>query len=385
MNSPRQSQYLHREVRFGEVTYDFCVSHGSWEELRRRLAALDTDRFLLIADQSLPASIMTKVHSHLKVIAPTLIVTTKSNEGTKRLGIIDDLAERAILGGITRQSCVVSLGGGVVGNMAGLLAALLYRGIRLIHLPTTLLGMSDSALSMKQAVNSRNGKNHLGTFYPPVLVWNQLEFLDSLPTEEIRSALCETIKNVICICPERYDEVAGKLRSDGQYSLNAIIEFIELCLEAKTKVMRHDPQEKRQALVLEYGHTVGHALELVSSGRVRHGFAIGVGMLAAARISNLLGFLDRSAETAHRVLLERNGAPTSVSDLTDVEKIMEFVRLDNKRGYLPSQPNKCDFILLDALGMPHSNEGGLIVQVDEEVVRDALESLILSKAALGVM
>ena len=108
-------------------------------------------------------------------------------------------------------------------------------------------------------------------------------------------------------------------------------------------------------------------------------------MLAAARISNLLGFLDRSDETAHRVLLERNCAPTSVSDLADVEQIMHFVRLDNKRGYLPSLSNKCDFILLDALGKPHSNDGGLIVQVDEEVVRDALESLVVSKATIGVM
>jgi 3-dehydroquinate synthase/2-deoxy-scyllo-inosose synthase len=279
---------------------------------------------------------------------------------------------------------VVALGGGVAGNMAGLLAGLLYRGIRLVHLPTTLLGMSDSVLSAKQAVNSRQGKNHLGMFHPPVLVWNQLEFLDSLPAAEIQSALCEMVKNVICICPERYDEVAAKLRPDGRYSPAVITDFIDLCLDAKTRVMRDDPWEKREALVLEYGHTVGHAAEIVSGGTFRHGFAIGVGMLAAARVSGLLGYLSRSDEAAHRFLLQRNGAPTKLPDSLAVEEILRTVRLDNKRGYLRSREGMCDFILLDGLGMPHRGEGTLISQVDEEIVRAGIESVLRREPALDV-
>lgn len=370
-------QQLYREVSFGEVRYDFyvCRGAGSWHELRCRLAALDTDRFLVVADQGLPPALVAEVEANFRAIAPSLVVTAAANEKTKRLATIDELAEHAILGGVTRQSCVVALGGGVAGNMAGLLAGLLYRGIRLIHLPTTLLGMSDSVLSAKQAVNSRQGKNHLGMFHPPVLVWNQLEFLDSLPAAEIQSALCEMVKNVICICPERYDEVAGKLRPDGRYSTETITEFIELCVDAKMKVMRNDPWEKREALVLEYGHTVGHAAEIVSEGKLRHGFAIGVGMLVAARVSTLLGYLDRGDEEAHRVLLERNGAPTRFPDALGIEDILRAVRLDNKRGYLRPQPGRCDLILLDGLGKPHLGENSLINQIDESVVREGLESV----------
>ncbi len=386
MSSPRLTLQLHREVRFGEVCYDFCVSSGSGSgrELRRRLSALDADRFVLIADRGLPPALVSEVERHLAAVAPTLVVATESDELTKRLAKVDELAERAILGGVTRQSCVVALGGGVVGNVAGLLAALLYRGIRLVHLPTTLLGMSDSALSIKQAVNSREGKNHLGTFYPPALVWNQLEFLDSLPAEEIQAALCEAIKNVLSICPERYDEVAGRLRPDGRYPPQVIIDFIELCIDAKTRVMREDPLEKREALVLEYGHTVGHAAELVSGRRFRHGFAVGVGMLAAARISRLLGYLDSADEAAHKELLLRNGAPTTLPDALDVEELLRAVRLDNKRGYLRSRPSMCDFILLDGLGAPHRGEGGLITQVDESVVRAGVGSVCAREPVLGV-
>jgi 3-dehydroquinate synthetase len=368
-----------REVRFGDVRYDFFISKGpdSWHELRGRLAALDTDLFVLIADRRLPPALLAEVETHVKTIAPTLVLGTIADEKAKRLSTIDELAEGAIRGGVTRQSCVIALGGGIVGNMAGLLAGLLYRGIRLIHMPTTLLSMSDSVLSMKQGVNSRQGKNLLGLFHPPVFVWNRLDFLDSLPVEAIRSALCETVKNVITICPERYDEVARKLRPDGRYSAEALTEFIELCVDTKMRVMRDDPREKGDARILEYGHTVGHAIELVSGGKLHHGFAIGLGMLAAARMSNLLGHLSSADVALHRDLLLRNGAPITLGGALELEEILAGVRLDNKRGYIRPKPGMRDFILLDGLGRPHRSEGGnLITQVDDEVVRASIESIL---------
>ncbi|MBJ6766057.1 hypothetical protein JGU66_35335 [Myxococcaceae bacterium JPH2] len=368
---------LQREVRFGDFRYDFYISRGagSWLELRRRLTALDADRFVVIADQGLPSALIDEVEAHVKLVAPTLVARVAVDEKVKRLATVDDLAERAILGGVTRQSCVIALGGGVAGNMAGLLAGLLYRGIRLVHMPTTLLGMSDSVLSLKQAVNSKRGKNHLGMFYPPVFVWNQLDFLDSLPREEIQSALCEAIKNVLGICPERYDEVAAKLRPDGRYSPEVITDFIDLCVEAKVKVMRNDSHEKREALILEYGHTVGHAAELLSGGTFRHGFAIGVGMLAAARMAGELGYLSRADELAHHELLSRNGVPTALPASLDPEEILRTVQLDNKRGYLRPRKGMCDFILLDGLGKPHRTGGGLISQIEEDVVRAGIAAV----------
>jgi 3-dehydroquinate synthetase len=367
------------EVRFGNIHYDFCISKGSasWDDLRGRLAELDTDLFVLIVDRSLPAAVIAGVEAQVKAIAPTLVLGTVAQEQAKRLATIDELAERAISGGVTRQSCVIALGGGIVGNMAGLLAGLLYRGIRLIHMPTTLLSMSDSVLSMKQGVNSQRGKNLLGLFHPPVFVWNQLDFLDTLPAEAIRSALCETVKNVITICPERFDQVARKLRPDGRYSAEVLTEFIELCVDSKMRVMRDDPREKGEARILEYGHTVGHAVELASAGKLHHGFAIGLGMLAAARISNLLGYLESSDAALHQDLLFRNGAPTTLGGILGIEEILGGVRLDNKRGYLRPRRGMCDFILLDGLGKPHRDEGGsLMTQVDEEVVRAGIESIL---------
>ncbi|WP_195763865.1 2-deoxy-scyllo-inosose synthase [Pseudoduganella rivuli] len=372
MYPPSVKDYLnHRKVRFGDVTYDYYVTLGNsaLQSVYQRLKDLDADRFVIVADQGLTPAAIREIEHHFREFAPTVVLAAQACEKDKSLGTIDELAERAIQSGVTRRSVVVALGGGIVGNVAGLLAGLLFRGIRLIHVPTTLLSMSDSVLSLKQAVNSRLGKNHLGVFHPPILVWSRIEFMDTLPVEEIQSALCEMIKNVLAICPERYDEIAAKLRPDGRYSAAVLADFIDLCIEAKVKVMCDDHLEKQDGLVLEYGHTIGHAAELLSEGKLRHGFAIGVGMLAAARISRLLGYLSESDEAAHAVLLERNGSPTTLPAYLDIEAIMHKVRFDNKRGYVRSRAGYCDFVLLDGLGRPHYDDKKLITSVDEDIVR----------------
>ncbi|MEU9410984.1 2-deoxy-scyllo-inosose synthase [Streptomyces sp. NPDC048281] len=366
-----------REVRFGETNYPFHIRGGrsSWTDLHKILSKLDADRFIVVADSGLPQHVVAEAQDHISSVAPTAVLRVEATERAKTLTTIDSLAEEAIRAGATRQSIVIGLGGGLVGNIAGLLAGLVFRGIRLVHLPTTLLAMSDSTLSLKQGVNSRQGKNHIGVFHPPVLVWNQLDFLETLAPEEIRSALCETVKNVLAIVPERYDDLARLLRTDARYSYTDLVSVINLCVDAKTAVMADDHREKQGALVLEYGHTVGHAIELHSDGAVHHGFAIGLGMLVAARMSRELGGLERSEEAAHRELLGRNGAPTTATSVK-VEDILELVRLDNKRGYVPRRTGACDFILLDGLGRPRISNGSLITQVDEETVRAGIASIL---------
>ncbi|MEU8348608.1 2-deoxy-scyllo-inosose synthase [Streptomyces sp. NPDC048845] len=382
--SARSTAGLDRTVRFGDVSYDFHVrhGHGAWHDMGQRFARLDADRFVVVADTGVPAGLVAETEAHLSALAPVHLLPVQAAETEKNLVALDRISERALRGGITRRSVVVALGGGLVGNLAGLLAALVFRGVRLVHMPTTLLAMSDSVLSLKQAVNSRCGKNHLGTFHAPALVWNHLDFLKSLPADEIRSALCELVKNVLGIVPERFDEAARLLRPDARYTPDALISFIELCLDAKTSVMREDATEKQQALVLEYGHTVGHAAELLSEGRLRHGYAIGLGMLAAARVSGELGLLDRSDEAAHHVLLTRNGAPTTLPDGLDPDALLGIVRLDNKRGYVAARPGSCDLILLEGLGRPHRPGGGMITQVDEDVLRTGIESVLAARPAL---
>jgi 3-dehydroquinate synthase/2-deoxy-scyllo-inosose synthase len=365
-----------REVRFGNFSYPFRLRSGpsSWTELASELSALNADRFLVITDTGVPPSAVSIVSSSLETLAPVTVLEVAANEKSKTIAAIDELSERAFGSRATRRSVFVALGGGLAGNIAGLLAHLFMRGARLVHIPTTLLAMSDSVLSFKQAVNSRVGKNHLGAFHVPELVWAHLDFLASLPPAETRSALCEAIKNVMAICPEVYDDMAARLRPEADYSPAELSWFIGMCVDAKQRVMEADPFEKGRALILEYGHTVGHAAELVSGGAFGHGLAIGVGGLVAARVATSLGFGDPDLESAHEALLSLNGAPTMFPAYLSPGQFIEAVRLDNKRGYIPHQPGHVDMVLLDGPGRPHQTGGSFITQVPEDVVMAAIHN-----------
>ncbi len=369
---------LDREVHFGNVHYPFYVRSGpaAWQELAGLLTGLRADRFLLVTDSGVPATAVSAVGRGLAEVAPVTVLRVPASEEAKNLSTVDELAKEAFTSGATRMSVFVALGGGLAGNVAGLLAHLFLRGARLVHIPTTLLAMSDSVLSLKQAVNSPVGKNHLGAFHAPELVWSQLDCLATLPTAQIRAALCEAIKNVVAICPGRYDEMAARLRADARYSQAELAWFIGMCVDAKQEVMAADPHEKGRALVLEYGHTVGHAAELVSGGRFSHGLAIGVGGLVAARIATILGVGDPAVEQAHEALLQRNGAPTHLRAGFAAERLIQAIRLDNKRGYIPHRPGYADMILLARLGQPHQHGGSIITQVPEDVVRAGIQSRI---------
>jgi 3-dehydroquinate synthetase len=380
---PAATVALDREVRFGDTGYPIYVRSGpaAWAELTGLLAGLHADRFLLVTDDGVPAPALHAVSRVLEALAPVTLLRVPASERAKNLSTIDDLAREAFTSGATRMSVFVALGGGLAGNMAGLLAHLFLRGARLVHVPTTLLAMSDSVLSLKQAVNSPVGKNHLGAFHAPELVWSQLDCLATLRQSQIRAALCEAIKNVVAICPDRYGELAARLRVDAVYSEAELAWFIGMCIDAKQQVMAADPEEKGGALVLEYGHTVGHAAELITGGRLSHGLAIGVGGLVAARVATLLGIGDPAIEKVHETLLHLNGAPTQFSAGFfsagfEADQLMQAIRLDNKRGYVLPRPGCIDMILLAGLGQPHQVGDNIITQVPEDVVFAGIESRI---------
>lgn len=363
------------EIQFGIHRYSLHIRSGtdSWQEFAERLAHLDVDRAVLVVDDGLPSHFGELIAERVQRLVPVCVLNYPADEQAKNVRTLDSLAEKALRFGTTRRSVVVAVGGGIVGNVAGLLAALLFRGIRLVQVPTTLLGMSDSALSLKQAVNSRTGKNHLGVYWAPEFVWNYLPFVDTLPRSEVRSALCETVKNVLAIRPDSYDQIGGLLRSDGRYDFATLAAFIKFCIQSKCSVMRDDPQERGEALVLEYGHTVGHAVELLSGGSLSHGLAISIGMVVAARVAARLDYMTDACVSRHVDLLERNGAPTQLLGF-DPGDVLAVVNHDNKRGYVSAQPRYHGMVLLDELGKPHRECGSLITMVPEAVLLDALEA-----------
>jgi 3-dehydroquinate synthase/2-deoxy-scyllo-inosose synthase len=190
----------------------------------------------------------------------------------------------------------------------------------------------------------------------------------------VQSGLCELVKNVLAITPHHYNEVVELLRPSGVYSDSTYLRFLWLSLEAKRSVMSSDPHERGRAMVLEYGHTVGHALEVESSGEVPHGFAVGLGMLVAARVSRELGLLSRDGEAAHWDLLERNGAPTSIPGKYATDAVLERVAFDNKRGHVNTSGGFQPMVLLRELGMPEYEGETPLTCVAFRLLRQAIDS-----------
>ena len=270
-------------------------------------------------------------------------------------------------------------GGGLVGNITGLAASLVVRGIKLIHLPTTLLAATDSILSCKQGVNGEPTldlliKNLVGTFKAPEFALVYLSFWQSLVPDEIRSGLCELIKNVLAIHPHRYEEVAALLNPEARYSQDQFAQVFSWCFEAKQAVMRHDAHEQLTALVLEAGHTVGHALESLLG--MKHGLAIALGLLVEAHISHARGWLSDREVQQHYALLERNGVQTTLPQTLDIDALLKIIRDDNKIGYLPRREDQHVMVLLRHLGQPVEERPGLpLTYVSEKELRTALGTL----------
>lgn len=364
------------QITFGPYTYPMYLRSGGWAELRTRSASLEADKFVLIADEGVPDNLISKTHQALSASSPVSIIIIPVAEKSKTLETIDSIASQLLSEGHTRRSVFVALGGGLAGNVAGLLAHLFLRGARLVHIPTTLLAMSDSVLSLKQAVNSAVGKNHLGAFHAPELVWCDLEFTETLPSREIQAALCEMAKNILTVVPGRYNWALAHLRPRADYSPTEIAEFITLCVTAKSLIMRTDPYEKGPALILEYGHTTGHAIELLSHGEIPHGHAIGLGMLVAAQVSASLGYLPKTHITSHRTLLEQVGISLTLPHHILTSDIMDIVVRDNKRGYLPPREGMADMVLLSDLGKPVRTGNSLITQVPLSVLNDSIDKVL---------
>jgi 3-dehydroquinate synthetase len=386
---------LDRTLQFGDHTYPYALRCGAaaWDDLAARAAALAADRFVVVLPAGLPAEVERPVTAAFGESAPVTVLRVPDGERSKNLHTVNDLAAQAFGAGLTRQSVVVGAGGGKDENIAGFLAATILRGdIRLVHVPTTALAVWDSTPSLKQAVNlvlgedGYPGKNLVGCFKKPEFVWANLDVLQFLPAEEIRSATGEAVKNVIAICPDQAEDLAGILRPLADYLPEELCRIAALCVDAKQQVMRHDPEEKGPALACEYGHTCGHLFEARLG--IPHGLAIGVGGLVAGRAARLLGIAGDEVETAHEELLRAAGAPVTVPPLPD-RQVREVLYRDNKRGYLPPRPGHVDMVLLEGPGALHQPAGARrrdgqpvpVTQVPEAVVLEAIRSRTREAAA----
>ena len=248
-------------------------------------------------------------------------------EQHKTLATVAALYEQFLAGGLDRSGTVLSLGGGVTGDVAGLAAATYMRGVRFAQVPTTLLAMVDASVGGKTGVDLPQGKNLVGAFKQPALVVVDPSVLATLPVEELRSGIAEVIKHAVIGAPDLFVELEAAT-CNTQYAIRNT--QIARALRVKIDIVEQDPFEQGRRAVLNLGHTVGHALERLSGFTLRHGEAVGIGMVAAARIAAALGRTDPTLVCRIEGILSAWGLPVHCP-LFDADAIWEAMAHDKKR------------------------------------------------------
>jgi 3-dehydroquinate synthase len=251
-------------------------------------------------------------------------------ERFKNLQSVSRVYEALIRGGADRASAVVAVGGGVIGDLAGFAAATYVRGIPYVHVPTTLLAQVDAAIGGKVGVNHALGKNLIGAFHQPAVVVVDPQLLKTLPRREFRSGLYEVVKYGMIARRPLFDRLVGHIKGVFAHDPDVLVPAIEESCRIKADVVSKDERESGLRRILNYGHTVGHALEAVTKyRRFRHGEAIAIGMLAAADLAAARGALAERERQALADLITALGPLPPVTDIS-IADVLESVRRDKK-------------------------------------------------------
>lgn len=303
-------------VALGDRAYDIVVGTNLLDEAGTRLTALiGTRPVLVISDETVAGLYLERVTGALTAagIAPQTIVVPPG-EATKSFASFGRLAEDALGRGIERGTVIVALGGGVVGDLAGFLAATLLRGLDFVQIPTTLLAQVDSSVGGKTGINTGSGKNLVGAFHQPRLVLADIATLDTLDPRELRAGYAETVKYGLIDNPAFYDwceENAGALiTGDHAARQHAVV----TACRAKARIVAEDEREAGARALLNLGHTFGHALEAATgySDALLHGESVAIGMVMAFDLSASLGLCPPEDAARVRRHLAGHGLPTGL-------------------------------------------------------------------------
>jgi 3-dehydroquinate synthase len=273
--------------------------------------------------------------------------------------IFDALVENRM----NRQSVVIALGGGVIGDLAGFTAATYMRGVPFIQVPTSLLAQVDSSVGGKTAINHPKAKNMIGVFHQPKFVLIDVDVLKTLPERELKAGLAEVIKHGMIMDVELLGYMEDNLTKILSVDPQSLEQIVARSCKDKATIVEQDEKESNIRAILNYGHTVGHGIETVTDYSVyRHGEAVSIGMAVASRIAVNLGILDAEVAERQNCLLEKYGLPTAFPDL-DVDKVIDAIHLDKKA----KNNGKSRFILAKDIG-----EAIIVENVTDDQIRNAI-------------
>jgi 3-dehydroquinate synthase len=333
------------QVRAASSTYPVYVGQGLLgmaSILQRHLEG----RVLVVSDETVAGLYLDRVGAILDDGHRWRSLVLPAGEEAKTVAnwqrVLDELVDL----GAQRDATVLALGGGVIGDLAGFAAASYMRGIRVVQMPTTLLAQVDAAVGGKTGVNHASGKNLIGAFHQPAAVVADIDTLISLDERDYRAGLAEVVKYGAIRDERFFSWLESRAEALNARMPDALLEAVHASVGHKAEVVAADEREAGERALLNFGHTFGHALETATGyARYRHGEAVAIGMVLAARLSELLGKLRVGTSERLVHLLERLELPTRLPDDVDRDRLLGLMRLDKK-----NRADRIRVVLLEALG-----------------------------------
>ena len=373
MSNLLSSTYRKREMIFldklfvdlGKNSYNILFSTDFSGLSSAVKEVVKSPKILIVTDSNVEKLYKNEVEKLLTDAGFSVSVHTFSaGEENKNLKTIEGICKAAVDSRLDRKSTILALGGGVVGDMAGFAAAIYMRGIDFIQVPTTLLSQSDSSVGGKTGIDFEGGKNILGAFHQPKLVYINTNVLKTLPEREFVSGMGEVIKHGIIADKEFFEYVSENFDAIRKLDNDILLKMCKKNCSIKARVVSQDEKEHGIRAHLNFGHTIGHAIESYFDYTLTHGECVGIGMCAAAHIAKKRGLIDDNVFNSIGEILLKYGFRTKL-EIDDAKKVLEIMYLDKK-----TDNGKLTFVLPTSIG-----EVIKLSDISDDEILDSLESI----------
>jgi 3-dehydroquinate synthase len=346
--------------------HPYAAGFGMLDRLGDTVARTGNSRVAVITDDNVARHHGIRVAKALG-IQQREILTVSSGEEHKTRDTWARLTDELLARKFGRDTTIVALGGGVVGDLAGFVAATYMRGVPVIQVPTTLLAMVDASIGGKTGVDTPAGKNLVGAFHQPVAVIVDPSFLATLPAEHLRAGFAEIVKHGVVADAKYFDEARDFAARWPQSDVTPdILHLITGSIAIKLRIVEHDEHESGLRKVLNFGHTIGHAVEAATEFKVLHGQAVAMGLVAEARLAEKIGIAASGTASRIEWVCHAAGLPTAMPSIP-VDTIIGFTRSDKK-----ARAGRVEYALPKRIGEMAGEDHGWTVPVDDVAVREAL-------------
>jgi 3-dehydroquinate synthase len=352
-------------VELAERSYDIIIGSTILDKLGENLKALNLSPNIAIVSNPTVFSLYgERVSESVKKTGFNVVtVTVPDGEEYKDLLRVQYIYDELLRNKLDRYSALIALGGGVIGDMTGFAASTYMRGISYVQVPTTLLAQVDSSVGGKTGVNHSLGKNMIGTFWQPGLVWIDVATLQTLPKREVLAGLAEVIKYGVIFDKGLFDFLETNRGMILNLDYNALTHIIKRSCKIKAEVVAKDERESGLRAILNYGHTIGHAIEtLTGYTQFLHGEAVAIGMYREAVLSHVLGFIGKEQVMRIKAVIDAYGLPSEMPPEVSADSLLASMQLDKK-----TVAGQLKFILPEKIGAVRIQKG-----ISEKAIKESL-------------